>query len=198
MKIRMFKNLLESLGRKQLHWSTKTPLNYEVIDFGSFFASVSSGLILLPENLDNFGIAINMQDAIRKLFPSTAFSYIVREKYLSLMPVTLREKIIPLSQEEISPFGTPNRQFIKKIAARPYDLVLDLNASFDLCSTFINNRISAKLRICLSHPQRDPFYNLQVRVPAGQPLERQLNTMLKYLSQLMNSSSSPIRDLLPA
>jgi len=194
----MFKKLLEKVGRKKLLWAGKAKTSTKIIDYGKFFNQVNRGLILLPENLENFGVAINKQKALNKSFPNTVFVYIVREKYISLIPDELQDKIIPIHQTDITAFGVPKRQFLRNAGLDHFDIIIDLNANFDLVSTYISNKTEATLRICLCHPHRDPFYNLQVCTPDEQSIDQQINIMIKYISQFKTSAPHSPKDLLPA
>ncbi|MFQ5627771.1 MAG: hypothetical protein ACE5I1_03345, partial [bacterium] len=125
-------------------------------------------------------------------------SYVTREKYISLIPNELQKQIIPVRQTDITIFGIPNQRFFKNALQGHFDVIIDLNANFDLVSTYISNKAEATLRICLCHPRREPFYNLQVCPPDEQPIDRQINIMIKYISQFRTATPHSPQSLLPA
>jgi hypothetical protein len=194
----MFKKLLENFGKKHFLKRGKVPENKEVIDYGKIFANISTGLILLPDQLENFGIAINKQKEIMNFFPNTKFVYIVREKHSSLIPNELQNRVIPIHQNNLNPFGVPNRRFLKNVLKDRFDIIIDLNAEFDYVSTYISKKARATLRICLCHPERDPFYNLQVCTSKEQPLDQQISIMLEYVARLIAPSARSPESFLPA
>lgn len=193
----MFKRLFELIGKKQLSWVGKAQKKNVIIDYSNFFSNVKRALILLPEQLDNFGVAINKQKELIHSFHEAQVLYVIREKYLTLIPDELRKKMIPIRENNLTAFGVPNRSFFNNELKRHFDIVIDLNAEFDLVSTFISNKTDATLRICLCHPQRDPFYNLQVCIPNSQPLDQQIAIMIKYISQFIAPTSHSPQHLLP-
>jgi hypothetical protein len=193
----MFKRLLESIGKRQLSWSRKIQRKDVVIDYSNFFVHVKTALILLPEQMDNFGIAMNKQKDLIHLFPGTQLFYVIREKYLSLVPDELQKKMIPIRESDLTAFGLPGRHFLKNELKTHFDIIIDLNAEFDLVSTYISNKTAAMMRICLCHPQRDPFYNLQVCIPNDLPLDQKINIMIKYISQFIAPASHSPQYFLP-
>jgi len=86
---------------------------------------------------------------------------------------------------------------LSQIERTPYELLIDLNGDFNLASTFICSKSRAKLRVCLAHPQREAYYNLQIRTKGSDPLQNKYLTLIHYLSSLIPESKSS-QDLLPA
>lgn len=181
----MFKKLLEKIGKQQLFWPATGEKNNEVIDYGNFFATVSSALILMPEQLDNFGVAINRHRDLAALMPKTQFVLFIREKYVSLIPSSLQKNIVQIRESDITPIGVPNRRFLKSTIGASYDLIIDFNTDFDLVATYICKKTKAKLRICLCHPQREPFYNLQFCTSDSDTIDEKIEVMVKYISQFL-------------
>ena len=194
----MFKKFLEKIGKKQLFWSTKGETNTEIIDYGNFFNQVRTALILMPEQLDNFSVAINRHQDLAKLMPETRFSVFIREQNASLIPNDLQNNTIRLTENDLTPIGVPTRRFLGKIAENHYDVIIDLNPDFDLVSTYVCKKAKAKLSICLCHPQREPFYNLQFCAPESDTIDQKIDMMVKYISQFLASGASSNADLQPA
>ena len=168
-----------------------------MIEVAAILSRVQTALILLPARLEEFSIAIKIFPELRKGFNDTKLDCVIDSQYTSLLPENTFNRVIQFDQNSLSAFGTPSKALLSQISRVPYELLIDLSGEFNLASTFICSKSTAKLRVCLAHPHREAFYNLQIRTKAGDPLQNKYLTLIHYLSALIPSSKTP-QDLLPA
>lgn len=194
----MIKKILEKIGRQQLAWLSRSQNDFEVINFGELDHRMGSGLILLPANLEEIEIILNKLDDLSRCFPDASFTYVIRDTHSANLPEPVRQHTIEINQDHLNAFGLPNKRFFKNLPQAKFDFLIDLNRDFNLCAAYISSKSGARMRICFGHPQRDPFYNFQVFSPGELPLAHHLDTMIKYLSQLLLPAGTSNDNLQPA
>ncbi|RMD92857.1 MAG: hypothetical protein D6814_16330 [Calditrichaeota bacterium] len=170
----------------------------EIIDVVSYFLKVRTLLILMPEKVEDFGLALKKLEALKKQFPKSKFMSVIRHNFSTFVSKEQFETVYVLGPRDLTLFGLPRRSFLKNLLGSPYDLVIDFNNDFDIATTYLCSRIDGKLKVCLSHPYREPFYNLQIRTKNSDSLDKKFNTLLKYLSILAQPSPQARKNLIPA
>jgi hypothetical protein len=96
-----------------------------------------------------------------------------------------RTDLVVVSSEDINWLGLPKKPVLLQLFVEDYDLAIDLSIEFDLVNAHLCRRSRAALRACLHHPQRDPFFNLQVRTPASMATEEKYHAVLRCLRTLL-------------
>ncbi len=194
----MMKPIFHSLAKQHLLWKQKFDKGTEIVDIVSQLSSIQTLLILMPEKLEDFGVALNKLQELKKHFPKSKRYGVIRAHFASIVAPNFFEKLIVVSPQEISLFGIPRKQLLKTIMNTSYDLVIDFNQDFDMLATYLCTKLDSKVRVCLAHPWREPFYNLQIRTKKEDTLENKINTMFKYLSTLARTSPARGTTLIPA
>lgn len=154
-----------------------------IIDYSRFIQQASKALILLPREARACATAIEKLADFRALLSPIDISLFCGDISVAPIPDTMQHNCISMQDKDINLFGLPERHFLDTAFRQNFDLLIDLNPTFDLISTYISYKINATLRVCFYHKNREPYYNLQVRTDSL-VLTDQLATMLKYLSQL--------------
>jgi len=180
----MLKRVLTTFGKNQFLRSGKAIQDSEIIDYGKQLAQSQNALVLLPAASEEFDFAIRQYPALQASLINAKFTYVAYDTYAQSLPAPLRENTIHITEQDISAIGLLNKKFFSNIA-NGFDIVIDFNFGFDLCSTLITSKSQAKVKICFCHPEREPFYNLQIKTPEGKPLDQKIDVMLKYISILM-------------
>ncbi len=193
----MLKPVLNSVAKKQLMWNRRSGSDDDANDILSNLSNVRSVLLFLPENHEDFGLALNRLKETRKFFPRADFYGLVRANYASFVAGNRFKNLFVLSPQDLGLTGLPKRTFMNTISKFAYDLLIDFNNDFDIVSTYICSRVQAKVRVCLEHPGREPFYNLLIRAHSSESLDDKIDTMFKYLSILSNPGTARA-DLQPA
>lgn len=194
----MIKKILEKIGRQQLTWLSRSQSDFEVINFGEINHRMSTGLILLPANPEDLGIILKKLDDLWRCFPDASFTYVIRDTHSGNLPEAVRKHTIEITQDHLNAFGLPTKRFFRSLPKTRFDFLIDLNRDFNLCAAYISSKSDARMRICFGHPQRDPFYNFQVFSPGELPLAHHLDTMIKYISQLLLPTGTSDNNLQPA
>jgi ADP-heptose:LPS heptosyltransferase len=159
----------------------------DVIDVADHLSRITTALILPPEASDDFTTAIRVLDDLRQCFTQTQFYMLTPKALTDMIALDEQVQVISYEPEQISFHGLPRNDLQDAIRSRHFDMVIDLNSDFNLIATFLCRVSEAKLRICLQHPDRDPFYNFQVRATNGDSLENKYQSLLKYISVFTNT-----------
>ncbi len=194
----MLKSVRHSVARKKLFWQKRSRSQTETIDILARLADVKSVLIFMPEIHDDFGLVLNRLHEFKAFFPQAKFNGVIRSTYASFVGANTFQQLYVLGPQDIGLLGLPKREFLAAISKSSYDLLIDFNNEFDIISTYLCSRIDANVRVCLAHPHREPFYNLQIRADSCETLDEKINTLFKYLAILTQQTVSAKQNLLPA
>lgn len=187
----MYRSALQNLATKQLLWRNNLAHKNEIIDVIEDFSKIKHCLVLLPSNLDDFNAALEKTQALQRQFPNARFVCLGHKENFQKAPKLKNVSFLKISDEDITLVGIPRRSVVKKVQSKAYELLIDFNNEFDFLSTYLCSKSRAKLRVCLAHPYRDPFYNFQIRSAKSDSFERKCTTLLKYLTDLVALSRAP-------
>jgi len=194
----MLKSVRHSVARKKLSWQKRARSQTETVDILARLANVKSVIIFMPEVHEDFGLVLNRLNEFKTFFPGAKFSGVIRSNYASFVGTNTFQQLYVLGPQDIGLIGLPKREILAAISKSSYDLLIDFNNEFDIISTYLCSRIDANVRVCLAHPHREPFYNLQIRADSCETLDQKINTLFKYLAILSQQSMPTRQNLLPA
>ena len=172
---------MEKITASFLKFSAKIKKSTEIVDFASTLVSAKSVLIIMPDNLEHFGIARNFIPEIKNNFSDAKIIFLTRENYHSLLEINHPHGIIFVTPEDINQLGLPKKKLQNRILATDFDIIIDLNLDFHLPSTFLCQISAAPVKICLDEQNREPFYNFSFRMNAQKNLAEKYQGLLKYL-----------------
>lgn len=153
-----------------------------VVDVLFTLSNARSVLVLMPDKLEDFGIARKFIGQLINNFPQAQFQFVLRESYGSLLDGNHKYGTIFVTAKDVNFLGLPKRELRHKILSKKYDIVIDLNDDFHLLSTYLCQKSSALLRICFDHPNREPFYNFYLRTQYHEKLENKYRKLIRYLN----------------
>jgi len=158
----------------------------EIIDVCEHLSRIATALVMMPERREHFSPALDLLGRLREHFPQTTFYLLINEAMMKEQAPHLAEDdrllLIFCNEEHLGFGGLPKEELQEAIRSRHFDLLLDLNDDFNFTAAYLCRSSSAKLRICLQHPNRDPFYNFQVRAHADESLDHKYQTLIKYIT----------------
>ncbi len=128
--------------------------------FSAVMENISSVLILMPENEDDFKYSIDVIsffDKLNKEIKILTFDYRV-----SLLPLKLRGKVIEHGIKDVNKIELPNKNLISRLQKKNFDAIIDLNRSEQLFYSYVAFLIDAKIRIGFMKNFSDKIYNIQI------------------------------------
>jgi len=156
-------------------FSRKSP-----IDIFDYLSKAKTVLVCLPIKAKDFSIAQEYFNKLGNAFPNAAFTFLIREEQVLINSTDNPHQVIQLPKQQ-SFFGFPPAELRKRIKKQKFDVVVDFSVNFDFATTLLCRASKSKLRICLSNPKRDPFFNFLVRTDPRLPLERHFEILIQYL-----------------
>jgi hypothetical protein len=178
----MFKTLAKKITASAYLAFARYRDRADIIDVGEYLSKIATALILPPEHPEAFKAATQLLDDLRQRFTQTQFYLLTPKALVDTLSLNEQVRIISYDPTEIGFHGLPKDTLQQAIRSRHFDMVIDLNLEFNLIATFLCRVSEAKLRICLAHPERDPFYNFQLRVTDGNRVAEKYQSLLKYIS----------------
>jgi hypothetical protein len=178
----MLKNLAKKITASAYLTYARYKDSADVIDVGEYLSRIATALILPPESPEDFKSATALLDDLRQRFAQTQFYLLTPKVFSDMVSLDEQVRIISYDATEIGFHGLPKDTLQQAIRSRHFDMVIDLNLEFNLIATFLCRVSEAKLRICLAHPDREPFYNFQVRAIDSNSVQDKYQSLLKYIS----------------
>jgi hypothetical protein len=139
-------------------------------------------LICAPLKPDQFTIAQQCFQTLTREFTNAVISLLLQENQVLQEPIQHPNQIITITKQNKTSFGFPQKEFISLLKKKSFDVVIDLSPDFEFLNTYLCRASGSKLRICLSNPKRDPFYNFLIRTDRSLPLERRYEILIHYLN----------------
>ncbi len=72
---------------------------------------------------------------------------------------------------------------------KPYDLLIDLDAKANTTSLFLSACIKAKMKVCMSHPDKEPYFDFFISVNGENALTEYVKQTEHYLRILNNKKA---------
>jgi len=152
-----------------------------VIDIVNTLASAKSVIIFMPDKLEHFGIALQFIKDIKNIFAKANLMFFTRKSYQNLLQANQQHGIIFVTSDDVNHLGLPKKKLQQKIVATKYDVAIDLNDDFHFLSTYLCQKSSASLKICLDNSDREPFYNFCFRTDVQKNLEEKYRRLMMFL-----------------
>lgn len=185
-KNKMLKTFARQITKKLFVSYAKLNDHGEIIDVCEHLSRIATALVMMPERREHFSPAVDVLGRLREQFPQTTFYLLANEALVKEQAPHLADDdrllLIYCNEEHLGFGGLPKDVLQEAIRTRHFDLLIDLNDDFNFTAAYLCRSSNAKLRICLQHPNRDPFYNFQVRAHADESLDHKYQTLMKYIS----------------
>lgn len=184
----MIQSVQKYCSQKLLKLRARANAQSEMIDMASQLTHIKEGLILLPADERLLPPAVEKLTDFTTLFKETNFQYIVLSSMPFDFPPQIKENSRFIAKKDLTLIGSPSKAFLEEFSNKRYDILIDLNIEFDAFATYLASKSSARLRVCLSDPHREPFYNFQVSTFGANEIASKYNVLLKYLSEATSPS----------
>ena len=201
-KNKMIKSFARKITKKLFISYARLTDHGEIIDVCEHLSRIATALVMMPERREHFSPAVDLLFRLREQFPQTTFYLLVNEALLKEQASHLVEDerllMIFCNEDHLGFGGLPKDALQEAIRSRHFDLLIDLNDDFNFTAAYLCRSSNAKLRVCLQHPHRDPFYNFQVRAHADESLDHKYQTLMKYICVFLPISGAPPANLVTA
>ncbi len=130
----------------------------KIVNFTQAFQRAKYIVVIMPRKTEQFLIAYEMLKDIPSRYNITVIAASDFKEYFTVK----RYRYIEVGQENISIFGLPKKNFIKKLVLFRYDIAIDMSFEFDLFNAWLCQELNAGIKIGFKRDNADLFYNFQL------------------------------------
>lgn len=152
------------------------------IDIGQHLASVRRILIYMPDNTEQFKVALNSLGKLSEKVPASKLTLIANTDRIGLIDKRIKVKVLTYSSMDINLLGLPKKSLLQLFENSSYDMALDLNPGFDLLSILLFQHSKAPLKVCFDSREKSPFFNFSIRTNVGQSLQKKYDSLFQYIT----------------
>ncbi len=185
--------MLTKLLLRYLRFLARRRAPEEPIYFWEELSKIKNALIALPSSAEEVKALDRLVERL------TQFLAPGQVAFIALQGQALPRGVAPAQVIEVRPeslrFGRfPKQSLRAQVRARHADAFIDLHGDFDLVGAALAVASGARIRMCLAHEERDPFFNLQVRTsPSAAPAKRYQRLLaLLEASRVASNAATPI------
>ncbi len=166
-------------AEKYVSWETKKEL--QELDKISIsvplpLKSVKQVLVILPRQMEYVDAAVSLVHDLKRQFSGWKFMVLDIDKMLP---------------QKLNRLDLPNHQFISELGQKHFDLVLDLNDSYDLRIAYLLVKLKIPYRLHLAEVP-DNYYNIFVQ--PGNKQKSNFSYVLDYLKKIFIHEASEKRE----
>lgn len=173
---------MEKLTIPFLKFTKRLRKRADIVDIFGTLSEARTILVCMPYNQNAFGVAKKFVSNITSDFPNASFQFIIRNDFQNMLNGLTKYGTIIVADKDINVFGLPKNELVQKVFSTSYDIVIDLNDDFHLLSTYLCQKSSASLKICLDNRDRELFYNFYFRTQLHEDLESKYRKLVQYLN----------------
>ena len=149
-------------------------------------------LIVTPSNAEDFSVAQKYISTLTQMFQNASISVIISEEHETFDSFSTDYHLLKITKNNITALGFPNKKFLVNLQNTGYDIIIDLTPEYDFFSTSLCRASGSALKICLSSPKRDPFYNFLIRTDSDLSLSERYEILLHYLRACVVTEPSSV------
>jgi len=132
----------------------------KIVNFTQAFQRARYIVVIMPRKKEQFLIAYEMLKNIPGKFNITVIAMAEYRDYFTVK----KYRYVEVGEDDISIFGLPKKNFIKKIALFRYDIAIDMSFDFDIFNAWLCQKINSGIKIGFKKENADLFYNFQLAI----------------------------------
>ncbi|CUS79508.1 hypothetical protein JGI3_01742 [Candidatus Kryptobacter tengchongensis] len=150
----------------------------KIVNFTQAFQRARYIAVIMPREKEQFMIAYEMLKNIPGRYNITVIATSDFKEYFTIK----KYRFIEVTEDSISIFGLPKKNFIKKIVLFRYDIAIDMSFNFDLFNAWLCQELNAGVKIGFKRDNADLFYNFQLAISRNTDLKSAYSGMIGSLS----------------
>lgn len=132
----------------------------KIVNFTQAFQRARYIVVIMPRKKEQFLIAYEMLKNIPGKFNITVIAMAEYRDYFTVK----KYRYVEVGEDDISVFGLPKKNFIKKIVLFRYDIAIDMSFDFDIFNAWLCQKINSGIKIGFKKENADLFYNFQLAI----------------------------------
>jgi len=173
-------SMLTKLLLKYLRVLARHSVPEEPMHFWEEIGRAKRVLVALPSSPDEVNALKRVVGRLVRVFTPGDIAFIALQGQ-QLPSEVEQSQTIQVSPDALRFKRFPRQGLRAQVKARHADAFIDLHCDFDLMSAALAVASGARVRICLAHEQREPFFNLEVRTAVTAPPARRYERLVKLL-----------------
>lgn len=150
----------------------------KIVNFTQAFQRARYIAIIMPREEKQFLTAYEMLKDIPGKYNITVIALSKFKEYFT----TKRYRFIEVTEDNVSVFGLPKSNFVKKLALFRYDIVIDMSFDFDIFNAWLCQDLNSGIKIGFKRDNADLFYNFQLAIGKNTDLKSAYSGMIGSLS----------------
>lgn len=152
-----------------------------ILSFRGGFAAARSALVVLPFDRDQPPQLLELAEALKGRFAQDSITIVAAEHQLDIGRLLPRSHVLRVPARDLTTLSLPRKDVIEAIAARQYDLAIDLNLDFVMPSAYICRVSGARIRVGYDRAGAEHFFNFIIRRKPGIARERAYHRLAEFL-----------------
>ncbi|MCR4439535.1 MAG: hypothetical protein QHJ34_13410 [bacterium] len=186
--------MLTKLLLAYLRFLARRSVAEEPIQFWDELRQATKATVALPCSPEDLKALRRVVGRLSQLFAPENLCFVVRQGELP-PPGLIQGRLIEVGPDMLRFGHLPTARLRQRLRAQHVDAFIDLHHEFDLLSAALAVASGARIRVCLAHRLREPFYNLEVRTAAGVSPAKRYDRLLAVL-EAARASKDP--EVLPS
>lgn len=150
----------------------------KIVNFTKSFQRARYIVVVMPRKFEQFLVAYEMLKNIPSKYSVTVIAPSAFKEYFTIK----RYNYIEIADEDVSFFGLPKKNFIKKLALFRYDVAIDMSFDFDIFNAWLCQGLNAGVKIGFKRDNADLFYNFQLAISEKTDLKSAYSGIIASLS----------------
>lgn len=151
---------------------------HKIVNFTRAFQRARYIVIIMPRKMEQFIAAYEMLREIPGKYNITVIADSSFKEYFTIK----RYHYIEITKNDISVFGLPKKNLVRKLALFRYDVAIDMSFDFDLFNAWLCQELNAGIKIGFKRDNADLFYNFQLAISGKVDLRSAYSGIIASLS----------------
>jgi hypothetical protein len=150
----------------------------KIINFTQAFQRARYIVVIMPREKEQFMIAYDLLKDIPGKYNITVIATSNFKEYFTIK----RYRYVEITKDDVSIFGLPKKNFIRKLSLFRYDVAIDMSFNFDLFNAWLCQELNAGIKIGFKRDDSDLFYNFQLAIKRDTDLRSAYHGIIGSLS----------------
>jgi ADP-heptose:LPS heptosyltransferase len=152
-----------------------------ILSFRGAFVSAQSVLVVLPFDHNLMPRLQELTQALKDRFAQEQVTVVAAEYHYDIGRMLPRSTVVRVPERELTPLYLPGKDLIASVAARHFDLAIDLNLDFLMPSGYICRVSGARVRVGYDRSGAEDFFNTIIKRTPGIGRDRAYQKLAEFL-----------------
>jgi ADP-heptose:LPS heptosyltransferase len=155
---------------------------HEQMNFTGVYSHARSALFIAPNEEGHRSLVLDVLRKAQQQFQGNALTIVTTGSSGKLSGRLKQCTMVPVGDEQVNFFFLPNKNLLRQLRERRYDVIVDLNLSVTPLAASICAAIESPLKAGFSSPRSDALYNLQLQSALERDPKARYEQLLRTLA----------------